>query len=523
MTLVFAKLRSSKLSNRELAKHYDRLYNQNKVEFGHTGLTRNTQKAAYIIKFHPFIETRIREEKLESLIDRAKLGASDIKVISGGVKRDLTTLEAKLDKGLTQKIESHRQPAIELNPDRDLKEQLLEFSRISQQGGEPTFNTTIDMSMATEIDPDEFELEPEVETVNAEAQITPDVKPAASQTDPLPIPGNTTGGKPAEMKVFGVTADAEKMKLDTSSSIPVWKTTNNTAEEASYLRQYIRDLTRFKALGLLSDDAVLINASLVKSGRTDIYAEIPKEAENDVGEFIKYLRMAYGLSAVDLLRELQNTRQESNESPYAFLSRVINLFYEARNESKKAISEVMESPTETNEIIRIYLNGLQDARVRIAVRSRLDGLDLSKIARATRNAMMALKEQSLVNAPVNNVNALDKNVRFEDEGENESIDEDCDEDFCEDYYRCMNINAQQAANEPIHEERQAQKSFRAGKIVCFYCGRLGHIARHCFARQHDEMMKNGQEHNDQDEYDEPYEEEEITEYFCNKCGERNLL
>ena len=60
---MFTKLRSSKLSNRELAKHYDRLYNQNKVEFGHTGLTLNTEKAAYIRKYHPFIETRMTKDE----------------------------------------------------------------------------------------------------------------------------------------------------------------------------------------------------------------------------------------------------------------------------------------------------------------------------------------------------------------------------------------------------------------------------------------------------------------------------
>ena len=79
-----------------------------------------------------------------------------------------------------------------------------------------------------------------------------------------------------------------------------------------------------------------------------------------------------------------------NESPYTFLSRVINLYYEARNEAKKSLEDIKSNPIETNEIIRFYLSGLRDPRVRIAVRSRLDDLDLTKIAKATLNSQMAL-------------------------------------------------------------------------------------------------------------------------------------
>ena len=335
----------------------------------------------------------------------------DIEVITGGIQRNLTVLEEKLDRGLTQKIEPINHPAVALDSTKDLKEQVLDLSRIAGEGGKIDFNTSMDLSLATDIDPDMMEpknvsAETQTEIVDTREvgeqigeQISKVFQAMGSQTDLTPSLSEnySEGGDNEEAETPSMEVDApqrqvmaitNKMKLDTGNSIPVWKKANNSTDEAAYLRQYIRDLTRFKELGLLDNDAVLINASLVKSGRTGIYAEMPKEAETKVEEFIKYLRVAYGLSAVDLLRELQSTKQENHESPFAFLSRVINLYYEARNEPKKTVQQIMEVPTETNEIIRLYLNGLKDARVRVAIRSRLDDLDLTKIAKATRNAQI---------------------------------------------------------------------------------------------------------------------------------------
>ena len=486
-TLVFAKVRSGKLSNRDLAKHYDRLYNQNKIKFGETGLDSNIKKAAYIRKNHPYIEVRVRQEKLQSLIDRAGLELhGDIEVITGGVQRNLTVLEEKLDKGLTQKIDPINHPAVALDPNKDLKEQLLDLSRISGEGGNIDFNTSMDLSLATDIDPDLMEpknvsIDTQTETVDTREigeqisaitqtignQTEVEIGTKESQTEAIDEEVDTSTMEVDKTSGQVFTVETSNMKLDTGNSIPIWKKANNQADEAAYLRQYIRDIIRFKELGLLKNDAVLINASLVKSGRTGIYAEMPKEAEGDVKEFIKYLRVAYGLSAVDLLRELQNTRQESHESPFAFLSRVINLYYEARNETKKMIAEIMKVPTETNEIIRLYLNGLKDPRVRVAIRSRLDDLDLNKIAKATRNAQMALKESNSLS--VNHVAASNPGSSIEDITEELQV---------------LNINSSRGKSwgqrgKTSQWKHNHNKSPRMDNVECYFCHKRGHFARDC--------------------------------------------
>ena len=117
-------------------------------------------------------------------------------------------------------------------------------------------------------------------------------------------------------------------------------------------------------------------------------------------------------------------------------------------QAKKTLEDIKSNPIETNEIIRLFLTGLRDPRVRIAVRSRLDDLDLTKIAKATRNAQQALKESSSTN--VNHV-AADQEP----------------EDKISDELSVMNINA----NKILRVDKQ--------NIECFKCRKIGHYARDC--------------------------------------------
>ena len=77
-------------------------------------------------------------------------------------------------------------------------------------------------------------------------------------------------------------------KLDAGGSIPIWITGNNPRERTENVRTYIRDLKRIRSLKIIKNEALLINASLVKSNKTHLYEELPLEAENNIDEFIKY-------------------------------------------------------------------------------------------------------------------------------------------------------------------------------------------------------------------------------------------
>ena len=85
--------------------------------------------------------------------------------------------------------------------------------------------------------------------------------------------------EPGSQIAFKINHGTVDMKLDTASTIPVWKKGSTEKEEIQNIRNYIRDIRRIQALKIVKSEPVLINASLVKSGRTNIYEELPQEAE----------------------------------------------------------------------------------------------------------------------------------------------------------------------------------------------------------------------------------------------------
>ena len=100
--------------------------------------------------------------------------------------------------------------------------------------------------------------------------------------------------------VLMATDSKVQMKLDAGGSIPIWRKGHTDKEEIQNVRMYIRDLLRVRELGLTKSEAVLINASLVKSARTSLYEEMPAEAEKSIDEFVKYLQRAYGSTIFEL-------------------------------------------------------------------------------------------------------------------------------------------------------------------------------------------------------------------------------
>ena len=295
-----------------------------------------------------------------------------------------------------------------------------------------------------------------------------------------------------------INAGTVDMKLDTASTIPVWKKGSTEKEEIQYIRNYIRDIRRIQALKIVKSEPVLINASLVKSGRTGIYEELPKEAESTIDGFVAYLQTAYGLTTVDMLEELQDIRQGSKENPYSYLSRIVNMFYEARGESKKTLEEAQNIEKDRAEILQIYLKGLYDKRVRTALRSQLHTLDIGgTLPMLTKNIQKAVNDNK--DLEVNVVHGNNKrmfgrrkftkytssswrpnkrNVRDPKQDGNKDIE-------------CFNCRKKGH----MARDCRAPKSEKGGRAkdqndkkrnLCFSCGKPGHYARDCRSKTGDQ-------------------------------------
>ena len=216
-----------------------------------------------------------------------------------------------------------------------------------------------------------------------------------------------------ELPVFGteITETSKTdFKLDATGSIPVWTTGTSPRERTENIRCYIRDLRRIRSLKIIKNEALLINASLTKSGKTALYEELPLEAESSIDKFIEYLSVAYGLTRLDLMRNLQNIRQLPQENPHSFLSRVITSYYESKMESKKTLKKIAENEHERFQIARLFVDGLKDQRVRISIESRLDQINFIDLAKMAKNVESAYQKDDVKSGETEKVFAIDNST-----------------------------------------------------------------------------------------------------------------
>ena len=542
MTIVYLEVKPFKLGNRELAKAYDTLRRQRKLRgAGNQNLTSFSEKAYYIKQNHRYIPLRIDESKLEALVERNHLTESDIRAARGKTSRDLTALEKDLED--EEALPEYNYPALPLISTGDVVNSIKQTISMMDGKSDNLFENSfskqgvdnIDISMAVPIDPDEFEEVAETPVrsraltaagsllgttgssfADRMAEVAAKEEEKAAEAAPSPIlpaqpnvpmvpsvfanPSNNqfSPQKSQPKPSLVLTSTESNIKMDGTASIPIWHKTGS--DDLDNLRNYVRDLKRAKELQIMAKDSMLINASLVKSGRTKLYAELPKEAESSIAKFIAYLQTAYGLTKIDRIKELQKIRQDHNENPHTFLSRVINTYYEAKGVAKKTTSEIKQDLSEPDEIIAIYLKGLRNPQVRIQVKARLDDLDLDNIAKVTKNIESAWKDSE------------------EKLGVNK-IDEACE--ICEDM-RVLSINNKsrfkRRSDNPSWRNKsnvyQAPKNWSVvkgkskGKFKCYKCQKYGHLASECRSKKTFSANDNRK----------PVSGQKLSGPRCYKCG-----
>ena len=259
------------------------------------------------------------------------------------------------------------------------------------------------------------------------------------------------------LEVNAYTRSENNIKLDTI--VPVWKTGQTDQEETQNLRNYIRDMRRMQALKVTKNEPVLINASLVKSGKTYLYEELPKEAEESIDGFVSYLQTAYGDNQVELIAKLQAIKQGLNENPYTYLSRLLNMYYESKGLEKKTVDEA-EKGVEMSEILSLYIKGLSNPETRKILKCELSKLDLSNLPLKTLNITRALEPQKTFD--INNIN----DTEHRDNEPNSSE---------EDFYDCNHISRNRR-----YDNRETHETLRRSeRRQCFNCGSYNHILRFC--------------------------------------------
>ena len=400
--LICLQVNSLKLSEVKLVQIYDRLVRKGKIRSGFANLQNPSEKVWYVQKYHPFAEVIIARGALGAFIEKFKLDLNDFKKVRGGNTADIRAFEqlksennlpaATIKEELNQSLETSILDTVdELT---ELENSKANMDDLLNQG---TFDTTSAVNFDESMD------EP---PTSASILKPPAFNLSSSMLsrgvdDSIVYSKSLKNNEPKNIPVFTGSANKPDIKLDATASIPVWKKGNSPEENARNVDNYIRDLKRIKTLDVGKNDAWIINSSLVKSQRTEIYVELPSGAESDIAKFTEYIQQAYGLSKVAKRRALNNIKQQDQESPHAFLSRVCNTYFETRNEARKSITECEADSNLKFDIISLYLKGLSNPKVRLALKQKLGELSLATIAEQTRNIVDALSDESVHNTAVN--------------------------------------------------------------------------------------------------------------------------
>ena len=547
--LICLQVNPNKLSDRKIVQIFDRLVRKGKVPSKQAGLTNTADKTWFVKSNYNFVEVILRRGELGSFIKLFKLDLNDFKNVRGGNTADIRAIES---------LKKSKLPAtrIKTEPNRSLEDSILETvdelsemeattSNIDDLLNQGTFDaeTAVEFNETQDKGPGSSILKPPSFTLSS-SMLNSGVEDNSfifSKASKNQEPKANSAPQPSP-RTIGVFAGETKtdIKLDATASIPVWRKGSTPEENSRNVENYIRDLKRIKALNVGKNDAWVINSSLVKSQRTEIYIELPSGADSDIDKFTEYIQQAYGLSKVAKRRALNNIKQSDDESPHAFLSRVCNTYFETRGEERKSLDDCENDSNLKFDLIALYLKGLSNPKVRVALKQKLGELRLATIAEQTRNIIDALSDENVSHTAVNLVvsgnnqinekvdvlteklNALTVNMtKFKEDSkksrpyENRAFRGRSNRRFNRGSFnpydrRPQNWNDRNNQNNSRgrpknyqnnqFSNRQQQNRRAPNPLIpprgvrfngdCYYCGLNGHSKKYCRKRMADEQMSN---------------------------------
>ena len=536
--LIYLQVNPKKLSDKKVGQVYDRLNKRGKIVARHSTYVNTADKVWFIHRNYKFVDIYIEKGKLREFIDTFKLDLSDFKNVRGGNASDIRTLSeqtrAQLDESdlsfklPARKIKSEVGDSLEksiLDTVEELvkeeanmtEEQRLEESLLAEDGNEDLIDVST-MADMSEIVGDSAPFNSQVSFDVSRSMLNSgfDDSTVHTQKRDTVMPEN----KKIEVLTAEETNTKTDIKLDATASIPVWRKSSDPDENNRLVEMYIRDLGRIKQLDIGKNDAWLINASLVKSNRTDMYIELPAKADSDISEFIKYLKAAYGLSKVAKRRALNNIKQGSTESPHAFLSRIVNTYFDVRGETRKTLDAIEADKNQKYDIMSLYLKGLNNPKVRVTIKQSIGEITLPNLSTITRDIVEALSDDTqsttvnmvlegntVINSKVDDLSKkleslsvnlakfkYDSNYGSKPAGK-QNYQNNRNKNYHPYSQNKHNQNIQQKGQNPSSkQDKKFQNGQNRGDLPpkntvfrgsCYYCGKAGHSKRYCKKRQYD--------------------------------------
>ena len=262
-----------------------------------------------------------------------------------------------------------------------------------------------------------------------------------------------------------LTVSEDENKLSKADLVPLWQKGSTEAEKYRLLERYVDDMKYVKSMNIFSNERTLIYASLNKSNRTALMDVIPTEALSTVTLYLEYIEKAFGRPLLEVKKQLSELKKLDNESPHAFLTRIVKLYYKSLGyKEAKTLNEIDQLDNHSAEKIDLvfyYLNGYN----RPAVVREL------KLRRNSITKVTQLADKSVdIERVLDSEKAI--NMVFAEEDEDEQNQQRSNnEDFSDE---------EESDNEEVNnvECEHCNPTYR-NRRVCWVCGRSNHLARDC--------------------------------------------
>ena len=171
--------------------------------------------------------------------------------------------------------------------------------------------------------------------------------------------------------------------------VPRW-----TQNDAGGLESYITELKSAKAMQVLSTDAMLIYASLVKSGRPEVLGTLNDEQKADLDHFVAYLRNSFGPSQHEQRLRFQRLKQGEDENYIDYFLKCEKIYFQSQNMPKPTGNDFLDQYKE--DIKFQYVQGLKNDEVRKLL--RLNDVSYEDLVNTARRYTTALKNVKMVNS-----------------------------------------------------------------------------------------------------------------------------
>ena len=420
---TYAYIKSSKLSNKFLAKSFDILVQDKSISTTESELNNTLEeKAAFIANRFEFVPVLITPGGVDELVKTFVLDIDDFK-----------------NKLTYKKGEKTRSKSIKL--DKDFK-----------------------MSLINAINDGEITSDNE--------SILPRGRIRASSESDAPEVESKSSSVTKIRRVFTTT-----QKMDMTAIIPIWHSGGSRLERAKRAKDYVDDIKRFREASPSTSAQLLINQSLMRSNMRHIFAELPTAAKTDLDKFTDYILKVYGPNTIERISVWRTIKQEANESIRSYFYRVINSYFDSKMVEPLDMENLIkpDAAIHRNEIVESFLQGLRSNTVRTQLKARMLSINFQDIPTESHMIESAFESQD---ASVNLISDAHKKLETKLESSIQQTESHLTRKLAD---VCSQIGQLSASVNLIKNSDNKPMSKFVETRSCLYCKKRGHLIKNCWA------------------------------------------